>query len=399
VRTNKLLAGRPGMRPILLATAIVLVGLIAIPLVRTMLAGKAASTVATQSKTVQRPDAATTVSLTFDDAYENQWSYAVPLLRSHHMSATFYVITADSDGPFPCCMSWAQLRILQGEGDDVGSHTVSHARLTQLTPARIRRQICASRQDMLRSGIDDPVSFAYPFGSFSVVDERIVAECGFTNARQGGGISSSNTTPGVPWAETFPPKDARAIRTIAPDGALPIQLPVLERYVVGAADHGGGWLPITFHDVCDVNADDFIHCMSTYGAVQERVLRRFLDWLGRAGQPGGAPAGVVVRTMRWAADTVRRPDTTSPTTTVLCDGSPCHAFYRGRVTVALSAADPGGVGVAKTYYFTADGTTPTRSSSVYQIPFIVRRTETIKFFSVDNAGNRERVKTITVRIG
>jgi peptidoglycan/xylan/chitin deacetylase (PgdA/CDA1 family) len=398
VRSNKPPAGRRGMRPILLATAIVLVGLIAIPLVRTMLAGKAASTATSHSVNVQRPGAATTVSLTFDDAYENQWRYAVPLLRSHHMSGTFYVITADSDGPYPCCMSWAQLRILQGEGDDVGSHTVSHALLTRLGPARIRQQICASRQDMLRSGIDDPVSFAYPFGSFNVVDERIVTECGFTNAREGGGISSSNTAPGIPWAETFPPKDARAIRTIAPDGALPIQLRVLEGYVVGAADHGGGWLPITFHDVCDVNADDFIHCMSTYGAIENVVLRRFLDWLGRAGQSGGAPAGVVVRTMRWAADTAKRPDTTPPATTVLCDGSPCRAFYRGRVTVALSAADPGGVGVANTY-FTTDGTTPTRSSSVYQIPFIMRRTETVKFFSVDNAGNRERVKTITVRIG
>ena len=61
------------------------------------------------------------MSLTFDDAYEDQWLYAVPLLRSNDMNATFYVITADSDGPYPCCMSWTQLRTLQGEGDDVGS--------------------------------------------------------------------------------------------------------------------------------------------------------------------------------------------------------------------------------------------------------------------------------------
>lgn len=379
-----------------MATAILL-GLVAIPFVRAILPGKA-STAATHSVNSQHPGAATTVSLTFDDAYENQWRYAAPLLRSHHMNATFYVITSDSDGPYQCCMSWAQLRVLQGEGDDIGSHTVSHALLTQLTAARIRRQVCASRQDMLRNGIDDPVSFAYPFGSFDPVDKRIVAECGFTNARQGGGISSSNATPGVPWAETLPPRDSRAIRTIAPDGALPIQLGVLERYIVGAADHGGGWLPITFHDVCDVNAADFIHCMSTYGAIQDTVLGRFLDWLGHAGRSGGAPAGVVVRTMRWAANTVKGPDTTPPTTTVSCDNNPCHASYSGRVVVALSAADPGGVGVAKTY-FTTDGTTPTSSSSVYQRPFILRRTEKIKFFSVDNAGNRQRVETITVRIG
>lgn len=391
-------AGRLAMGSVLLTIVIVLVGLIGFYLVRTMLPGKAASTAAAHSPSVQHPGAATTVSLTFDDAYENQYRYAGPLLRSHHMNATFYVITSDSDGPYPCCMSWAQLRILQGEGDDIGSHTVTHARLTLLAPVRIRRQVCASRQDMLHNGIDDPVSFAYPFGSFNAVDERIVAECGFTNARQGGGISSSNTTPGVPWAETLPPKNSRSVRTIAPDGSSPIQLEVLERYVVGAADHGGGWLPITFHDVCDPNAGDFIHCMSTYGAIVDAVLARFLDWLGRAGQPGGAPAGVVVRTMRWAADTVKGPDTTAPDTTVLCDNSPCHAFYRGRVTVALVAADRGGVGVANTY-FTTDGTTPTSSSSVYQIPFVLQRTETVKFFSVDNAGNREKVKTITVRIG
>ena len=391
-------AGRLAVGPVLLAVAIALIGLIAFFLVRSMLPGKVAKTAAAHSLSVQHPGSATTVSLTFDDAYENQWLYAGPLLRAHHMSGTFYVITADSDGPYQCCMSWAQLRILQREGDDIGSHTVTHALLTQLTPTRIRRQICESRQDMMRNGIDDPVSFAYPFGSFNAVDEGIAVECGFTNSRQGGGISSSNTTPGAPWAETLPPKNSRAVRTIAPDGSSPIQLQVLERYVVGAADHGGGWLPITFHDVCDINADDFIHCMSTYGAIQDTVLGRFLDWLGRAGLPGGAPAGVVVRTMRWAADTAKGPDTTAPITAVLCDNSPCRAFYRSRVTVTLVAADPGGVGVANTY-FTTDGITPTRSSAVYQRSFILRRTQTIKFFSVDNAGNREKVKTITVRIG
>ncbi len=380
------------------AAGVVLAGIVAVLAVRAILPGDAASTAATRPGHVQRSLSVTTVTLTFDDAYEDQWLYAVPLLRSHHMTATIYVITSDSDGPYPCCMSWAQLRILQGEGDDIGSHTVHHADLPKLTTARATLEVCASRQDMMSNGIDDPESFAYPFGSFKAANEKVVSRCGFTNARQGGGISSSNTTPGPPWQETLPPKDPEAVRTIAVDGIRPIQLRDLERYVIGAAAHGGGWLPITFHDVCDANAADFIHCMSTYGAIQDTVLRRFLDWLGNAGHPGGAPAGLVVRTMRWASNTTTGPDTTSPTTTVMCNNSPCQASYSRPVTVSLPAADPGGVGVAKTH-FTTDGSAPDTFGSVYQVPFVLRKTMTIRVFSVDNAGNREKTKTITVRVG
>jgi peptidoglycan/xylan/chitin deacetylase (PgdA/CDA1 family) len=380
-------------------------GMAAVLLARPVLSGHAGNSPVAQSRLLeehrlrQGQMPRTVVSLTFDDAYENQARYAVPLLRSHHMNGTFYVITADSDGPYPCCMSWAQLRTLQHAGDDIGSHTISHANLKTTVGARATREVCGSRQDMLRKGIDDPESFAYPFGSVTATAERVVHRCGFTNARQGGGISSSNTTPGPPWAETLPPKDPEAVRTIAPDGASPIRLPDLENYVAGAAAHKGGWLVITFHDVCNAYVSDYIRCMSTYGPIQDTVLGRFLDWLQRAGHPGGAPAGVVVQTMRRAANSAAGPDTAPPSTRALCDGSACQAAaYRGPVIVRLPAADPGGAGVAKTYY-TVDGSTPSASSGVYQTPLVLRRSETIKFFSVDNAGNTGHLKTVTVKVG
>ena len=177
-----------------------------------------------KSQQVQVQPYKTVVSLTFDDAYENQWLYVAPLLQSHNMNGTFYVITSDSDGPYQCCMSWAQLRTLQGEGDDIGSHTIDHPDLTTITSAQATQEVCGSRQDMLNNGIDDPESFAYPFGSYNASVESIVRSCGFTNARQGGGLSSSNTSPSAPWAETIPPKDPEAVRTIAVDGASPESL-------------------------------------------------------------------------------------------------------------------------------------------------------------------------------
>jgi len=390
---------------LLAATGLAGAGLAAVLLARPILAAHAGNSPVVQSGLLQGHrlgqghSPRTVVSLTFDDAYENQERYAVPLLRSRHMNATFYVITADSDGPYQCCMSWAQLRALQGAGDDIGSHTIDHPNLKDLTPARVRQEVCGSRQDMLRNGIDDPESFAYPFGSYDPAAERAVSRCGFANARQGGGISAGNTTPGPPWAETLPPKDPAAVRTIAVDGASPIRLADLEKYVTGAAAHGGGWLVITFHDVCNAYVPGYNHCMATYGPIQDTVLGRFLDWLHRAGHPGGAPAGVLVQTMRRAANSVTGPDTAPPSTRALCDGSACRAAaYRSPVIVRLPAADPGGAGVAKTYY-AADGSTPSASSGVYQIPLILRHSETIKFFSVDNAGNTERVKTVPVKVG
>ena len=191
--------GRP-LRPaiagsvILLATTgVAAAGMAAMLLARPLLSGNAGDAAAAQSRLVHRHLPKTVVSLTFDDAYENQGRYAVPLLRSHHMRATFYVITADSDGPYPCCMSWAQLRTLQGEGDDIGSHTVSHPNLKVLTPARITREVCGSRQDMLRNGIDDPVSFAYPYGSYDTAAERIVP--GADSPTPGKAAASPRTTP------------------------------------------------------------------------------------------------------------------------------------------------------------------------------------------------------------
>jgi peptidoglycan/xylan/chitin deacetylase (PgdA/CDA1 family) len=190
------------LRPAMPASLVLLAGaclaiavLAALLLARPILSGRAGGTAAAQSSGVLGRVPTTVVSLTFDDAYENQYRYLTPLLRSHRMNATFYVITSDSDGPYPCCMSWVQLRALQRAGDDIGSHTIHHVNLRVSARGRAAREVCGSRRDMLRHGIHDPVSFAYPFGSYDRVAERIVARCGFTNARQGGGISASNTKP------------------------------------------------------------------------------------------------------------------------------------------------------------------------------------------------------------
>jgi peptidoglycan/xylan/chitin deacetylase (PgdA/CDA1 family) len=242
------------------------------------------------------------VSLTFDDAYVDQYLYLRPLLRAHHMNATYYVITSDSDGPFPCCMSFAQLRTLQSEGDDIGGHGVSHVNLTDPAVSSTDKlaDVCGSRTDLLANGIVDPVSYGYPFGAINPAAEAIVGACGYGNSREGGGASLVTTVPSFPWAETLPPKDPFDLRTVDVDAPQAKNLADLETFVNAAAAHGGQWLPLVFHQVCDHAAADYKTCMSSWSAIDDRLMNQFLDWLAAAGRPGGAPAGTVVESVRQA---------------------------------------------------------------------------------------------------
>jgi hypothetical protein len=92
-------------------------------------------------------------------------------------------------------------------------------------------------------------------------------------------------------------------------------------------------------------------------------------------------------------------DGVPPTTTALCNTGVCSTGWAtGGVSVSLSATDDtGGAGVAATYY-TTDGSTPSRSSTVYTGAFSVSSTATVKYFSVDSAGNAEAVKSQLVQI-
>ncbi|MDY7232145.1 chitobiase/beta-hexosaminidase C-terminal domain-containing protein [Hyalangium rubrum] len=83
-------------------------------------------------------------------------------------------------------------------------------------------------------------------------------------------------------------------------------------------------------------------------------------------------------------------DTTAPTTQATQPGG----TFTSAVSVTLTCADAGGSGCEATYY-TTDGSTPTKSSPRYSAPLSLEATTTLRFFSVDVAGNAESVKAET----
>jgi peptidoglycan/xylan/chitin deacetylase (PgdA/CDA1 family) len=339
----------------------------------------------------------TMVSLTFDDGTVSQYTLAWQrAIAPHGMNVTYFVPSGKiSSGPG--YMTWDQLSTLFAAGNEIGGHTVDHMNLTgsTLTYDQKVHEVCDDRQALLQHGLDG-VSFAYPEGAYDQTAEDIVRNCGYSSARATGGVSAS----GPVYAETIPPLNLYATRTwTAPTPSTsPIQLSDMQAVVNAAASHGGGWVQIVIHRVCSQTYDSasYSDCLNSWRPMELNTLNGFLDWMAAAGQTGGAPAGSVVQTVR---QTIGSPRASAPTTQISCNGATCSAsWYLASVQVTLSATPgPDGSPVVATYY-TTDGSTPTSSSQLYTGPFQVTATSSVKFFSVDQAGHAESVKSQLISI-
>lgn len=210
----------------------------------------------------------TVVTIQFDDGNADQYQ-ALALLNAHGMHATFYIntgFTGDSTH-----MTWAQLQALFAAGNDIGGHTLTHTDLKKLKTADAEHQVCQDRDNLIANGLQ-PESFAYPFGSFDSGTEQVVAFCGYNSGR---GVSGVNDT--KVFAETIPPADAYATRT-PPNPKQGTTVATIEGYVTAAEQHGGGWVQLVFHHICN-SCDAYSITLSDFTAL--------LDWL-QSSAAGGA---------------------------------------------------------------------------------------------------------------
>ena len=126
------------------------------------------------------------VHVTFDDAFTSVMR-AVPLLERLGVPATVFACSSYADGGRPLdvpelagdaarlpgelqTMDWDELRELVARGVEVGSHTATHPRLTQLSDHELQRELSESRS-RLEAELRRPCPFlAYPYGD---EDERV----------------------------------------------------------------------------------------------------------------------------------------------------------------------------------------------------------------------------------
>ena len=110
------------------------------------------------------------VLITFDDAYANIATHALPVLRRQGFSAGVFVITRKIgeanawDGE--SLMTEPQIRYWAAHGIEFGGHSRNHFDLTTLPPAAVKTEVGGSAEDLSSLGLLVQ-TFAYPFGSYS----------------------------------------------------------------------------------------------------------------------------------------------------------------------------------------------------------------------------------------
>ena len=131
-------------------------------------------------------------ALTFDDGYSNFADLAVPILQKHGQKATVFVVAGllgatnewdvkIGDKPEPL-MSLEQLVEIQRMGFEVGSHSMTHARLTELNQNDANLEIQDSKRALSEQLGQTIETFCYPYGSQNESLRAMVRDAGYKYA-------------------------------------------------------------------------------------------------------------------------------------------------------------------------------------------------------------------------
>lgn len=163
---------------------------------------------ATFTAALTGPPSGRTVAVTFDDAFRSVLELGLPILDRLGLPGTVFVPTAfvgselpmawpgvDEwvDGPYASellPLSWDQLRGMSDGGWEIGSHSVTHPRLTALADAELHHELGSSRQECEQHLERPCTAIAYPFGAF---DERVTNAAALHGYRAGAALDVRST--------------------------------------------------------------------------------------------------------------------------------------------------------------------------------------------------------------
>lgn len=167
------------------------------------------------------------ITITFDDGYEDNFYYALPILKKYNCPATFLIFTGfitEETKEINIPKNWnphqrlkpltpEQIKEMQKEGMDFGCHSHTHPILSKIPLEEAKREIQKSKitlKDILKEEVK---IFAYPYGQINTFNNyaiSILKEEGFQLACSTIlGDNTKNTNPfilrriGIDTEDTF----------------------------------------------------------------------------------------------------------------------------------------------------------------------------------------------------
>lgn len=137
-----------------------------------------------------------TAFLTFDDGFLDTYEVAAPLLAERGFTGFVFVLPRQMGGTLAWpevagevgrhpdtmrAMSWEQAEELAARGWEIGAHTLSHPKLTELDDERLAAELGESRR-LVAERLGRCDTFAYPFGLWDGRVERATEAAGYAFA-------------------------------------------------------------------------------------------------------------------------------------------------------------------------------------------------------------------------
>jgi peptidoglycan/xylan/chitin deacetylase (PgdA/CDA1 family) len=124
--------------------------------------------------------------ITIDDGYRSAYDVAYPILKRYGFTATLFIYT-DYVGVSGKAITWDQLKEMNGDGFQIGSHTISHSDLTMKKEgegekdylARIKKELFDSKQIIDMKLAQDTIAIAFPFGRYDESILSLAEEAGY----------------------------------------------------------------------------------------------------------------------------------------------------------------------------------------------------------------------------
>lgn len=124
------------------------------------------------------------VTITFDDGFKDNFLNAYPVLKKYQLRATIFLICGwivhKND-----MLNLEEIKIMERDGIDFGSHTVNHRMLSSLDSTSANDEICRSKTELEALLKKEMRYFAYPYGKkrhFTEETKALVKKAGYKAA-------------------------------------------------------------------------------------------------------------------------------------------------------------------------------------------------------------------------
>jgi peptidoglycan/xylan/chitin deacetylase (PgdA/CDA1 family) len=116
------------------------------------------------------------IVITFDDGYRDNYAAAILLADQKHGGSFFiptFMVGRSQPANSLYYMSWADIKKISEMGFEIGSHSVHHNNLQNLSPKTVELEVSESISDILENIGKKPTTFSIPMGKYNnqVIDE------------------------------------------------------------------------------------------------------------------------------------------------------------------------------------------------------------------------------------